>query len=334
MINNKKVLAVIPARGGSKRLPRKNILPLGGRPLICWTILAALGCKYIDRIIVSTDDDEIADVSRKSGADVPFLRPDELAVDDASTIDVVMHLLNELEKKENDYHYIVLLQPTSALRTSGHITEAFDELVGKSQSAIVSVCLAEHHPFWSNKLSETQSMSAFLQKDMHNIRSQDLPNYYRLNGAIYICDVGLLKSEQSFLPSQSCSAYIMSQEDSVDIDTKNDFDRAQLIVDRNIIKKSQLVDQLLSDYMRQGFGELSKIDVDMLMFDFLIKRHCLLHNNEVIVNGEVDYIRIDKRVVTELSVELQISEEKVLDYINNLAALKGSQKQEKMPNTG
>lgn len=241
MIGDKKVLAIIPARGGSKRLPRKNILPLGAEPLIKWTIDAAKDCQYIDRFIVSTEDSEIAEVSKKEGADVPFLRPDYLAEDSTTTLDVVLHLLNKLEEKGEHYDYIVLLQPTSPLRTAKHIDAAFQQLIETNQRAIVSVCEAEHHPLWCNTLPENKTMSSFLNKEVHNKRSQDLPTYYRLNGAIYICLIPLLKAEKTFLPSVDCSAYIMLQEDSIDIDTKSDFDRAELAVDRNTIEKSKLI---------------------------------------------------------------------------------------------
>jgi CMP-N,N'-diacetyllegionaminic acid synthase len=329
MINNKKVLAVIPARGGSKRLARKNILPLGEKPLISWTIEAARECKYIDRVIVSTEDDEISDVSRKYNADVPFLRPEELAADDISTIDVVLHLLNELGKESDCYDYIVLLQPTSPLRTAKHIAAAFEQLAESRLNAIVSVCQAEHHPLWCNTLPEDGSMSSFLREDIHNIRSQDLPVYYRLNGAIYICDVGLLKDKQTFLPPKSCSAFIMPQEDSVDIDTKDDFIRAQLAFDSSIVGKSKFADQLFSNYMCQGFGRLSKAEVDMLMFDFFVKRYCLLHSSELLDDDEVDYFRIDKITAYSLSIELKLREVKVLEYIADLGLLKGFQEKKK-----
>ena len=120
-MTDKKVLAIIPARGGSKRLPRKNILPLGGKPLLGWTIDAANQCEHIDRVIVSTEDAEIAEVSKKFGCEIPFYRPHELSTDETTTLDVVLHLLDELEKADEHYDYVVLLQPTSPLRTAEHI---------------------------------------------------------------------------------------------------------------------------------------------------------------------------------------------------------------------
>ena len=128
MIGNKKLLAVIPARGGSKRLPRKNILDLSGKPMISWTIDAALGSKYIDRIVVSTDDQEIAKISKDCGADIPFIRPLELATDYATSIDVVLNLIESLERNNEYYDYIMLLQPTSPLRSTKNINESVELL--------------------------------------------------------------------------------------------------------------------------------------------------------------------------------------------------------------
>lgn len=231
MIDKKKVLGVIPARGASKRLPRKNILPLSGKPLIYWSIKSALECDYIDRLIVSTEDPEIASISELYGAEIPFLRPDTLATDEVTTIEVITHLLNKLRKKEEYYDYIVLLQPTSPLRNSNHIKSALEKIIERKANAIVSVCEAEHHPFWCNTLPEDKSMDNFLRKDLHNLRSQDLPTYYRLNGAIYICRSNTLLLENTFLPSKGCSAFIMSQKSSIDIDTQEDFMLAQLTFD-------------------------------------------------------------------------------------------------------
>ena len=238
MINNKSVLAIIPARIGSKRLPRKNLLNLAGKPLVGWTINAAKNCKYIDRVFVSTDDNEIAEKSKEFGINVPFLRSKVLSTNTTSTIAVVLDVLNELENKGEFYDYIVLLQPTSPLRTNIHITAAFDQLIKKNQNSIVSVCKAEHNPLWCNTLPNDGSMKSFLRKDLHNKRSQDLPNYYRLNGAIYICDVKRLKTEKTFIFSSKCSAFIMPQENSIDIDSKVDLDYAQIIMNSFIIEES------------------------------------------------------------------------------------------------
>lgn len=231
MISGKKILAVIPARGGSKRLPRKNVRHLSGKPLIAWTIEAANQCHYIDRTIVSTEDEEIAAISRRFGADVPFARPLHLASDDVTTIDVILNVVATLSSSNEKYDYVVVLQPTSPLRTSKHLTEAIELMLEKNARSIVSVSPAEHHPLWCNTLPDDLSMTAFVRAEVRNKRSQDLPIYYRLNGAIYICAVELLEHERTLLPSVDSIAYRMSPEVSLDIDSKDDFMHARCIME-------------------------------------------------------------------------------------------------------
>ncbi|MFN4219606.1 MAG: cytidylyltransferase domain-containing protein [bacterium] len=226
MINSKKILAIIPARGGSKRLSRKNILNLAGKPLICWTIEAALNSKYIDKLIVSSEDEEILEIAKKSGAEI-LVRPKELATDEAKIIDVVFHVLKNIEE---NFDIIILLQPTSPLRESKHIDEALNLLIKKDANAIVSVCEAEHNPLWCNTLPEDGSMKNFLRKDIINRRSQDLEKYYRLNGAIYICKTEKLLVEQSFFLEDNIYAYIMDRKSSVDIDDEVDFKLAEILI--------------------------------------------------------------------------------------------------------
>jgi CMP-N-acetylneuraminic acid synthetase len=228
LIGKNKVLGLIPARGNSKRLPRKNIIELYGKPLIAWTIEAALGSKYIDRVIVSTDNQEIANIAKKYGAEVPFIRPSELATDEATTIDAVLYSLGQLEEVGEKYDYIALLQPTSPLRTTQNIEESIELLQTKNSDAVISVCEAEHHPLWSNVLPDDLSMDNFLDASVKNKRSQDLPKQYRINGAIYISSVKKLKKENSFFLSDNCIAYIMKKNVSIDIDTMDDFDLALL----------------------------------------------------------------------------------------------------------
>ncbi|MGM9571749.1 MAG: cytidylyltransferase domain-containing protein [bacterium] len=227
MINNKTVLAVIPARGGSKRLPGKNIKLLKDKPLIAWTIEEAENSKYIDRVIVSTDDKEIADISRLFKADVPFLRPAALAQDTTSTVDVLVDLLSKVEK----YDYLCLLQPTSPLRTSDDIDGALAYFEEKKADSVISVCVAEHSPLWSNVLPPDNSLSNFIDDKIKNKRSQDLPVYYRLNGAVYIIKTEKLLQERELLLSENCYAYVMPNERSVDIDTAMDFYLCQLYLD-------------------------------------------------------------------------------------------------------
>jgi CMP-N,N'-diacetyllegionaminic acid synthase len=218
MYKNKSFLAIIPARGGSKRLPRKNILNLAGKPLIAWSIEAGLNSEYIDKVIVTSDDDEILEISRKFGADI-IKRPDELASDTATTFDAIKHTVENLKK----YDYIVLLQPTSPLRKEEHIDQAIELLKEKNADAIVSVCEMDHSPLWSNILPEDLSMKNFLREEVLNKRSQDLEKYYRINGAIYICKTEKLLENKGFFLKENIFAYIMDRNSSIDIDEEIDF---------------------------------------------------------------------------------------------------------------
>jgi len=228
MTNDKSVLAIIPARGGSKRLPKKNILPLGGKPLVVWTIEAGLNSTNIDRVVVSSDDEEILKVSVDAGAEI-IHRPQEIASDEASSFSVIEHSINELNSQNN---VIALLQPTSPMRNSTHIDEAIDLLTCKDADAVISVCETEHNPLWTNTLSEDGSMDKFIKAEIKGLRSQDLPMYYRLNGAIYLCKKEKLLIEKSFHLKQNTYAYIMEKEFSIDIDDKLDFDFAEYLSSR------------------------------------------------------------------------------------------------------
>lgn len=233
MTNKKpKVLALIPARGGSRRLPGKNLLKLCGEPITVWSIKAAQQSKYVDRIVVSTDSDEIAEVARAAGADVPFMRPNYLASDTASSLDVVKHALNELNQKGQCYEFIVLLQPTSPLRTSKHIDESFELLQSKDADAIVGVTELDHPIELTNRLPDDLSMKGFFTTDSH-LRSQDFPKRYRVNGAIYLVRVESLIKENTIFLSDRIYAYKMDREVSVDIDTPYDLRLADALFNRD-----------------------------------------------------------------------------------------------------
>ncbi len=182
MKDNKSFLAIIPARGGSKRLPRKNVLDLAGKPLIAWTIDAAKSSKYIDSIVVTSDDAEILQVAKDLSVDT-IKRPVELASDTATTFDAIEHTIQQVHGK---YDFVILLQPTSPLRTAKHIDEAIELLAHRNTDAVISVCETDHSPLWSNTISKDGSLEGFISEDIKNNRGQDLPFYFRLNGAIYI----------------------------------------------------------------------------------------------------------------------------------------------------
>ncbi len=228
------LIAIIPARGGSKRLPRKNLLPLAGKPLIAWTIEAAIKSRKAGRVVVSTDDLEIAEVSKSYGAEVPFMRPQELAADDSTTVDVVLDVLNRL----NTFSHIMLLQPTSPLRDSVHIEEAVYTVEKHSASAVVSVSPMEHPTEWANTIPSSGSMDKFLRDEIKNKRSQDFPLRYRINGAIFIIEAKLLIEEHTFLPSKGAYAFHMARESAIDIDSKVDLMVAEVLMQDRITHSS------------------------------------------------------------------------------------------------
>lgn len=236
MIANQKVLALIPARGGSKRLPRKNVLPLSGKPLISWTIEAAVNSSFIDRTIVSTDDKEIMDVSKKYTIEVPELRPISLSTDESSSLDVILHILNKYRKDED---ILILLQPTSPLRTHVHIDSALQLFAEKKADTVISVTECEHSPLWANTLPEMGSMENFLKSDSLR-RSQELEQYYRLNGAIYIFDINELLKNKKIIYSKKTFSFKMDKEHSVDIDTITDFEYAEFLISRRIIRDNTI----------------------------------------------------------------------------------------------
>ena len=226
MINDKSILAIILARGGSKRLPDKNILPLNRKPLILWSIQAGLNSEYVDRVVVSSNDNNILNISRKGGAEI-IKRPEELSTDHSASIFSVKHAISEIGDK---FDYTILLQPTSPLRTERHIDEAFELLMEKNADAIISVCKTKHSPLWSNTLPDDDSMNHFIKDKIKNIRSQDLPVYYSLNGAIYICKTQRLMIEETFFITDKIYAYKMNGIVSIDIDNELDYSFADYII--------------------------------------------------------------------------------------------------------
>jgi len=223
----KTFLAIIPARGGSKRLPNKNILNLNGKPLIAYSIEAALQSKYINNVVVSSDSDNILNIAKSFKAQT-IKRPDYLATDTAKSFDAIKHTIENMPH----YDYIVLLQPTSPLRDANNIDQAINLLEQKNADAIISVSAMEHSPLWANTLDDNLSMKNFLKDEVLNKRSQDLETYYRLNGAIYIAKTNKLLEEETFFLKDNIFAYIMSRENSIDIDEDIDFQLAKIILDK------------------------------------------------------------------------------------------------------
>ncbi len=222
----KKILAIIPARGGSKSLPGKNIKMLAGKPLIAWTIEAALKSKYLDRVIVSTDDKKIAAIAKKYHAEAPFLRPVKLAKDKSPTVPVLLHALRWLKSKEGySPDAIVTLQPTSPLRRAEHIDEALRLFYKTGSDSVASVCRAEHSPYWMIKVTGNR-VFPFMKNYSEHKRRQDLPPVYRPNGAVYVTRCGVLMKQKRML-GRDTRAIVMNAESSVDIDTVFDFKLAE-----------------------------------------------------------------------------------------------------------
>lgn len=219
MINTKNLLGLITARGGSKGLPRKNVLVAAGKPLIAWTISAALESSSIDRVVLSSNDDEIIETAQMWGCEVPFRRPLDLASDTASSMDVVMHALDELP----GYEYVALLQPTSPLRTACDIDEAFALLRLHNAPSCVSVCEVDQSPYWMYQLTYDKKLKELLSKPKELTRRQDLTPAYVLNGAIYIAKVDWLRETKSFVAKGSVG-YLMPKAKSIDIDDAEDFE--------------------------------------------------------------------------------------------------------------
>lgn len=222
---NTRVLALIPARGGSKGVPGKNICALAGKPLIAWTIEAAQQAVCVDRVVVSSDDAAIVAVARQWGAEVPFVRPPELARDDTPGIDVVLHALACLP----DVEWLVLLQPTSPLRTAHDIDAAVARCWEAGAPACVSVTEAPTPPWWLFRLTADGRLQSFLPDRQRPQRRQDAPTLYALNGAVYVARTDWLRRTRSFLTAETV-AYAMPAERSVDIDTPLDLEIAACLL--------------------------------------------------------------------------------------------------------
>ena len=235
MLNKFHVTALIPARGGSKRLPRKNVKLLHGKPLIAWSIEVAKASKYIDRVIVSTDDEEIKKISEQYVAEVPFLRPEHLSNDHASSFDVIKHAIGFLQLDQPN-ELIVLLQPTSPLRLVSELDTALEFFIAKNAKGIVSISETEYSPMWSNTLPENGCMSDFIRPEVQGKRSQDLPTFFRLNGSIYIYETLALLEQSKIFFDNNVYGFETALETAIDIDTGLDFLIAETIMKNRAIE--------------------------------------------------------------------------------------------------
>lgn len=226
MKNNKKILAIIPAREGSKGIKDKNIANLNGKPLISYSIKEGLKSKYIDKVVVTTDGEEIAKVAKENGAEVPFLRPKHLAEDTSKTIDCMIHCIDELKKQGEEYDYVVLLQPTQPLRQAWHIDEAIELIIKKDEEALVSVSKAKEHPILMRMIDENGHAINLLEGSSTK-RRQDFQDFYKVNGAIYINKINEDFNNETSLNDNKL-VYIMDEKYDVDIDELIDLEIAEL----------------------------------------------------------------------------------------------------------
>lgn len=229
MINGKTVLGIIPARGGSKGIPRKNIKLICGKPLISWTIVEAMKSMYLDRLILSSDDDEIINVAREWGCEAPFKRPDVLAKDDTPGTETVIHAINTLPEK---YDFICLLQPTSPLRKVTHIDGAIEKCITNNAESCVSVTKADKHPYWMYEICDEGFLKPLIESEFIYNR-QELSSLYVLNGAIYIIKAEQIIKSKTFI-NENTLGFIMDKKYSTDIDEQLDFETAEYYLGKGI----------------------------------------------------------------------------------------------------
>lgn len=233
MYKNQRILALIPARGGSKGIPNKNIIDLCGKPLIAYSILAARNSQYIDDIIVSTDSESIRKVALEYGAAVPFLRPAHLASDTSKTIDCMLHAIEYLSNTGNNYDYVVLLQPTQPIRKPDFIDEAIQELADSKQNSLVSVCRVTEHPILMRTITKEGTLKSLLPISS-TVRRQDFPDVYKVNGSIYINRIDEHFNNSTSL-NDNILPYYMEEQYSIDIDSLDDLQKAKQFLEQNVI---------------------------------------------------------------------------------------------------
>ncbi len=227
-----KAVALIPARAGSKGIIDKNLKELCGKPLIYYTIDSAKKAQTFDDIIISTDSKEIAKIAEEFGANAPFIRPEHLAKDGSTQMDVIIHAMDWLEENNKKYDHIFYLQPTSPLRSDQDILNSFELLKKKNANAVVSVTeITGHHPLWMNTLPDDGNMDNFIKPEAKNTNRQNLPKHYRLNGAVYLAKWDYLKEFNDWY-KERCYAYIMPNDRSIDIDTEIDLITAEYLLKR------------------------------------------------------------------------------------------------------
>ncbi len=224
MIDGCSVLGVILARGGSKGLPRKNIRDLAGKPLIAWTIEGGHESEYLDRLILSSDDEKIMAVAEEHGCEIPFQRPAVLARDDTPSMDALLHALDQFPP----YEFVVLLQPTSPLRTAADIDATITRCYESDAPVCVTVTETDKPPQWMYTLRGDKRLEPVLDQEQIVTRRQDAPDTYVVNGSVYVARTGWLKTHQTFFTEETVG-YTMPDERSVDVDTEFDLELCKLL---------------------------------------------------------------------------------------------------------
>lgn len=233
MYKGKKIAALITARGGSKGIPKKNIVKLCGKPLINWTVESAVKSKYIDKIFLSTDSDEIINSVKKFPVEIPFKRPENLSTDKSTSTDVILHFIDWMKKKCNQFDMLLLLQPTSPFRKSVHIDNSIKKFIDSDSLSLISITENIKSPFLSRKINS----KGFVEKlfDAKNEkRRQDIPLTYYINGAIYLTDVKNFEKYKTFQTTKTLS-YIMPYYSSIDIDEPVDLKIAELYFKEKLV---------------------------------------------------------------------------------------------------
>lgn len=221
MIKGKKILALIPARGGSKGIKNKNIIDVEGKPLIAYTIETAIKSKYVDKAIVTTDSKKIKNISEKFGADVPFIRPREYATDHSTTLSVVLHAIEKLGQLDQRFDILVLLQPTSPLRTTNDLDGAIEKFVENEYRPLAAISLVSDSPILIRRLIDDSHMERILPVQS-SVRRQDMPMYYRINGSIYINNIKEINKYTSFNDNEL--PYVIEAEHAIDVDDIQDLE--------------------------------------------------------------------------------------------------------------
>ena len=236
MLSGKKILAIIPARGGSKGIPRKNLRTIAGKPLLAWSILEAKKSSLIDRVIVSSEDEEILALAASFGGDIPFARPRNLSLDDTPGVEPVLHALESLM----DFDYVVVLQPTSPLRIVSDIDGSIEQAVSRQVPSVVTVSIPEKLPFWMCTVGPTGQLNYLFAEGEDTLRRQDAQEIYALNGAVFVAECNWFKKSKR-LDSQESVCYVMPKERSIDIDDEMDLKVCEaLLLDRSKEKGIQV----------------------------------------------------------------------------------------------